>query len=240
MNTLRLTLMIDGKSQKRAKASSAPVSATASSGAPEEILLSPDLQSIPTSELARLMAEFQRRMKESPAISESQLATTERTPAQRDTLSYSDFSLPAERDSPGAVESPLYASILPFCFTDIGGFQREPLELNFSKANIDPFLLISRTPNSLTPYDSHLDSPPPAMPPSKKKIGFFQNLFGFSNDRRGWLDFRVLFSAVCSDIQDFVRAAATHMGVDFSKPYAAQSTVVMSNIMRMVKQCCIN
>ena len=91
------------------KVTAAPVPATPSSITPEEILLPPSLENTPTSVLAQLVAELQRRKTESP-IYESQLAAPARIP----NLSYSAFDNPAENDSPGRVESPLKACILRY------------------------------------------------------------------------------------------------------------------------------
>lgn len=71
--------MIGGKSNKRTKVAAAPVPATPSSTTPEEILLPASLENTPTSVLAQLVAELQRRKTESP-IYESQLAAPARIP----------------------------------------------------------------------------------------------------------------------------------------------------------------
>ena len=103
--------MIGGKSNKRTKVAAAPVPATPSSTTPEEILLPPSLENTPTSVLAQLVAELQRRKTESP-ISKSQLAASGRIPVGWENLSYSAFNNPAENGSPGRVESPLKACIV--------------------------------------------------------------------------------------------------------------------------------
>ena len=83
------------------------------------------------------------------------------------------------------------------CVADRGLLvQREPLGPNFNLANVHPSLQNGSTANSARSGDSHgANSSPTAVRRSKKKVGYYQNLFGFSDDRRGWLDFRVCFFA---------------------------------------------